>query len=117
MKLDQLRDYLTMPEVALKWKATDPEMCRAVLKGLLRPSVYLDEALQPAEVTQAGSIQRVERQPERVQGWYYVAPILQIGALDCKAQTVTVVQDVLPGAAMWVLREALTMRELMKDAV
>lgn len=117
MKLDQLRDYLTMPEIAVKWKASDPEMCRAVLKGLLRPSLYLNERLQRANVTEAGSIQLAEGEADHVHGWHYVAPIQQVGALDCTAQTVAVVQEVMPGAAMWVLPKALTMVDLMKNAV
>ncbi|MES2939207.1 MAG: hypothetical protein V4864_16090 [Pseudomonadota bacterium] len=118
MKLEQLRDYLTMPEVAMRWKATDPEMCRAVLKGLLKPSLYLNGQFKRAEVTEAGSIELVDDEaPEQLLGWHYITPIQQVGALDCIARTVAVVQETLPGASMWALDKTLSMRDLMRDAV
>jgi hypothetical protein len=117
MRLDQLRDYLTMGEIALRWKATDPEMCRAVLKGLLRPSLYLNASLQPVEVTESSSIQRVEAELEHVQGWHYLTPIQQVGALDCTAQTVAIVHEAIPGVSMWALDRPLSMRDLMREAV
>lgn len=117
MRLDQLRDYLTMPEIAVKWKASDPEMCRAVLKGLLRPSLYLNHTLQRVEVSEDGEFQMADGEVERVTGWHYLAPIRQVGALDCTAQTVSVVNEAMPGAAMWALEKPMQMADVLRDGV
>lgn len=117
MKLDQLRDYLTMPEVAMRWKATDPEMCRAILKGLLKPSLFVNEMVRPATVSDKGDIELVEADGQFLTGWHYLTPIRQVDALDCTAQTVSVTHEVGAGAAMWALNEAVDMQRLLKSAV
>jgi hypothetical protein len=118
MNLDHLRDYLIMSEIAVRWKATDPEMCRAALKGLLKPSLYLNACLRPVVVSQAGSIEAVpDADTEQVVGWHYLTPIQQVGALDCTASTVAVVSVTLPGTSMWALDKPLSMREVMAEAV
>lgn len=117
MRLDQLRDYLTMPEVAAKWRATDPEMCRAVLKGLLRPSLYLDARLRRAVVNEAGELEAAGGDVETVRGWHYLTPIQQVGALDCRVQTVAVLHATVPGTVIWLLERPLDMRDLMAQAV
>lgn len=117
MKLDHLRDYLTMPEIASKWKATDPEMCRAVLKGLLRPSIFLNAPLRPVDVTPDGAIQLSDREPEHLVGWHFLTPVQQVGALDCSAPTVALLPQVSPGSAMWALDQPLAMRDVMCEAV
>lgn len=117
MRLDQLRDYLTMPEIAMRWKATDPEMCRGVLKGLLRPSVYLNGTYRRAHIDEGGQAELVEGEGEQLTGWHYLTSIQQVGALDCTAQLVSVVHEALTGACVWALPRPLTMRDVMQEAV
>lgn len=117
MKLHQLRDYLTMPEIAVRWKATDAEMCRGVLKGLLRPSVYLNGTFRRAQIHESGQAELVEGAGERLTGWHYLTSIQQVGALDCTAQLVSIVHEAMPGACVWALERPMTMRDVMEEAV
>jgi hypothetical protein len=122
MKLDQLRDYLTMPEIAARWRATEPDMCRGVLKGLLRPSVYLNGVYQRGHVHDDGRIE-LEAETEHLVGWHYLVAIQQVGPLDCSAHGVSVLPESLPGAGplpgsrIWALGQPLSMRGVMSEAV
>jgi hypothetical protein len=116
MRLDHLRDYLTLREVALRWKATTEDICRGILKGTVKPCLYVNASLRPIQAAESADDAQLGG-PEPVLGWHYITPIEQIGALDCIASTVAITPTAIPGVTVWALEQPLSMQDIMRDAV
>lgn len=108
-------DYLTLHELCERWKipAGALDLHRAILKGILRPSLFLSGEL--AMALPGGPLQAGERSP--VHGFVYVQCLRQTGAFDCEVSAVSYARDPENDSALFLLDQPLTMAALFAQAV
>lgn len=108
-------DYLTLHELRERWKlpADSLDVHRAVLKGILRPSLFCSGEL--AMALPGGPLQAGERVP--VFGFAWVQCLRQTGAFDCEVSAVSRIRDPDDDGALLLLDTPLTMADLFAHAV
>lgn len=108
-------DYLTLHEVRERWKlpADSLGVHRAVLKGILRPSLFCSGELAMAMPGQ--QLQTGERAP--VHGFVFAQCLQQTGAFDCMVPAVSCARDPQDNSALFLLDTPLTMADLFAQAV
>ncbi|WP_326538499.1 hypothetical protein [Pseudorhodoferax sp.] len=108
-------DYLTLHEVRERWKlpADSLDVHRAVLKGILRPSLFCSGEL--AMALPGGPLQAGERVP--VVGFVYVQCLRQTDAFDCEVAAVSRERDPVDDGALFLLGQPLAMADLFAQAV
>ncbi|PZP95527.1 MAG: hypothetical protein DI587_22250 [Variovorax paradoxus] len=110
-------DYLTLHEVRERWKlpADSLDVHRAILKGILRPSVFVMADLVVAH----SPLQTYSDAGERhsVRGFCYVQGLQQTGTFDCAVPAVSYAADPQSGGALYLVDRPLTMDDLFAQAV
>jgi hypothetical protein len=106
---------MVLSELRERWKlpADSLDLHRAILKGILRPSLFCSGELAmalPGQQLQAG-----ERAP--VHGFVFAQCLQQTGAFDCMVPAVSYARDPQDNSALFLLDTPLTMAGLFAQAV
>lgn len=115
MRLDYIRDHLTLGEIAARWNATEPDMRRAILKGTLRVALFLNEELSPVHVVGSGIVVGEERC--KVSGWFTPRYVEQTGPLEYSFQVVSRLGAEVDDADSWALNEPCGMAYSLTQGV
>lgn len=126
MNFDQICDYVTLAEVADRWKLRRDSwmLHRAILRGVLKPCIFSNGADLPrVEVDERGAVSRLlhEDEPvvEHVRAWLYPWHGFkqQSAPFDALFPIVSDMCDVTQGARLYALRPPISLTDLLAEGV